>query len=142
VCALPVLFCKSARHNTLQDTARHCNTLQRTATETTASPPVYCPVSFAKALHKTHCKTLQHTATHCNTLQRAAKEPTAHQCLARYGVAWISWLLKIIDLFCKRALYERRYSAKETYNFKEPINRSHPIGLFCQSASMSIHNTV
>jgi len=35
--------------------------------------------------------------------------------------------LKIIGLFCKRALWRRRYSAKETYNFKEPTNRSHPI---------------
>jgi len=34
-----------------------------------------------------------------------------------YGVATISRLLKIIGLFCKRALLKRRYSAKETYNF-------------------------
>ena len=32
---------------------------------------------------------------------------------------------EIIVLFCKRALKQRRYSAKETYNFKEPTNRSH-----------------
>ena len=44
-----------------------------------------------------------------------------------YGVATISRLPKIIGLFCKRALKKRRYSAKETYNFKEPTNRSHPI---------------
>jgi len=44
-----------------------------------------------------------------------------------YVVATISRLLKIIGLFCKRALYKRRYSAKETYNFKKPTNRSHPI---------------
>jgi len=30
--------------------------------------------------------------------------------------------------FCKTALYNRRYSAKETYIFKEPTNRSHLIG--------------
>jgi len=30
-------------------------------------------------------------------------------------------------IFCKRALKKRRYSAKETNNFKEPTNRSHPI---------------
>jgi len=46
----------------------------------------------------------------------------------QYGVATISSLLKIIGLFCKRALLKRRYSAIETYNFKEPTNRSHPIG--------------
>jgi len=44
-----------------------------------------------------------------------------------YGVATISRLLKIIGLFCKRALQKRRYSTKETYNLNEPTNRSHPI---------------
>jgi len=33
----------------------------------------------------------------------------------------------MIGLFCKRALKKRLYSAKETYDFKEPTNRSHPI---------------
>jgi len=48
-------------------------------------------------------------------------------------VGTISRLLKIIGLFCKRAhtrddiLQKRQYSAKETYNLKEPTNRSHPI---------------
>jgi len=44
-----------------------------------------------------------------------------------YGVATISRLLQIIGLFCKRALQKRLYSVKETYNFKKPTNRSHPI---------------
>ena len=44
-----------------------------------------------------------------------------------YGVATISRLLKIIRHFCKRALYNTLYSVKETYNFKDPTNRSHPI---------------
>jgi len=44
-----------------------------------------------------------------------------------YGAATCSRLLKIIGLFCKRALWKRRYSAKETCNFKDPINRSHPM---------------
>jgi len=44
-----------------------------------------------------------------------------------YGVATISRLLKSIGLFCKRALWKRLYSAKETCNCKEPANRSHPI---------------
>jgi len=43
-----------------------------------------------------------------------------------YGVATISRLLTIIGLFCNRALKRRPYSAKETYTFKEPTNRSHP----------------
>jgi len=44
-----------------------------------------------------------------------------------YGMATIRNPLKITGLFCKRALQKRRYSAKETYNFKEPTNRSHLI---------------
>jgi len=43
-----------------------------------------------------------------------------------YEVVTISRLLKIVGLFCKRALKKRGYSAKETYNCKEPTNRSHP----------------
>ena len=42
----------------------------------------------------------------------------------RYGVATISRLLVIIGLFCKRALWKRRYSARETYDFEKPTNRS------------------
>ena len=42
-------------------------------------------------------------------------------------VATISRLLKIIVVFCKRALEKRLYFANETYDFKEFTNRSHPI---------------
>ena len=45
----------------------------------------------------------------------------------RYGVATYRRLHKIIGLFCKRALWKKRYSAKETFNVKKPSNRSHPI---------------
>ena len=50
-----------------------------------------------------------------------------------HGVATISRLLQIIGLFCKRALYKRRYSTKETYNFEEPTNRSHPIRTYIRT---------
>jgi len=54
--------------------------------------------------------------------------PRAHFfiCLV-YGVATISRLLKITGLFCKKALQKRPIFCKETYDFKEPTNRSHPI---------------
>jgi len=99
--------CIPTHCNTLQHTATHCNTLQHTAT---------------------HCNTLQHTATHCykrafveNDLRKAAFVESNKLKLD------LSRLLKIIDLFCKTTIYKRLYSAKETYNFKEPTNRSHPI---------------
>jgi len=44
-----------------------------------------------------------------------------------YGVALVSRIDKIIGLLCKRALEMRQYSAKETYNLKEPTNCSHSI---------------
>jgi len=46
----------------------------------------------------------------------------------QYGVATMSRLLKMIGLCCERALQKSLYSAEETYNFKKPANRSHPIG--------------
>ena len=54
------------------------------------------------------CETEVHL--HCNTLQHNTNTP-----------------LKMIGLFCKRALSKRLYSAKDTCNFKEPTNRSHTI---------------
>jgi len=45
----------------------------------------------------------------------------------QYGVATVSRIDKITGLFCNGALYKRRYSAKETYNFIDPTDRSHPI---------------
>ena len=73
----PQLFCA---------TATHCNTLQRTVT---------------------HCNTLQHTATHCNddastTFLKLSSHTTLT--VSQYGVATTCRLLKIIGLFCKRAL--------------------------------------
>ena len=47
-----------------------------------------------------------------------------------YGVATISRLLKIIGLFCRISALLQGSFAKETYNFKEPTNRSHPIVVF------------
>jgi len=91
-----------------------------------------------------HGETVQHTALHRNT-----DTIYIHVYFYRhiYGVASTSRLLKIIGLFCKRALWKRRYSAKETYNFKEPTTRSHPIpdvmshsfaeySLFCRIQSL------
>ena len=44
-----------------------------------------------------------------------------------YGVATVSRPLKIIGLFCRISSLVLGSFAKETYNFKEPTNRSHPI---------------
>ena len=47
--------------------------------------------------------------------------------MKKYEVASISRIDQIKGLFCKRDLQKRLHSAKETYNFIDPTNRSHPI---------------
>ena len=44
-----------------------------------------------------------------------------------YGVATVSRLLKIIGIFCRISSLLYGSFAKETHDFKEPTNRSHPI---------------
>ena len=76
----------------------------------------------------TYVTHMQHILQHTPYTLRHTCRSVLAQCVTLcYGVATISTLLKIIGLFCKRALQKRLYSAKETYNFKEPTNRSHPI---------------
>ena len=92
------------------------------------------------------CSALQCVAVCCSALQSVAVhyettlEKSVVQCVVfkipisknfgtkkLYGVATISRLIKIIGLFCKRALQKRPIFSTETYNFMEPTNRSHPI---------------
>ena len=54
-------------------------------------------------------------------------DKSCNSCNRRYGVAMTRRLLKSIGLFRKRALSNRLFTAKETYNFKEPTNLSQPI---------------
>jgi len=53
-------------------------------------------------------------------------------------VATISRMLKNIGLFCKRALQKRPIFCKETYIFKHPTNRSHPITIFMERTLYSV----
>ena len=67
---------------------------------------------------------------HFSNLKRkmSQKSRTSSQCLKRhYGVATISRLLNIIGPFCRISSLLQGSFAKETYNLKEPTNRSHPI---------------
>jgi len=65
--------------------------------------------------------------THPSFVMDAMGRPGTFCMKHTYGVATISRLLKMVGLFCKRVLCKRWYSAKETYNIKEPTNRFHPI---------------
>jgi len=44
-----------------------------------------------------------------------------------YCVASVGRIDKITGLFCKRALQKRHFPAKETFNFIDPADRSHPM---------------
>ena len=52
---------------------------------------------------------------------------TINRDMTEYGVATMSRLLNIIGLFCRISSLSCGSFAKETYNFKEPTNRSHHI---------------
>jgi len=73
-------------------------------------------VSFAKKPYKRD-----------NILQ---KRPEIYGSWHTYGVATISGLLQIIGLFCRISSLLCGSFAKETYYFKEPTSRSHPICLW------------
>ena len=53
-------------------------------------------------------------------------------------MASIRRLLEIIGLVCKIALLKRLHPAKETYNFKKPTIRSHPIVQTCVDGLMAL----
>jgi len=55
-----------------------------------------------------------------------------------YGVATVSRLLKNTGLFCRISSLLLGSFAKETYNFKEPSNHSHPITPFY---TLRVHDT-
>ena len=73
-------------------------------------------VSFAQPLHGTAIQKDQEVQ------DNLWKELQEH-----YGVAMISRLLQIRCLFCRVQSLLQGSVAKETYDFKEPTNRSHPI---------------
>ena len=64
--------------------------------------------------------------------------------LRKYGVATSSRRFKIIGLFCRISSLLQGSFVKETYNFKEPTNRSHPLGVDqskrCTVCSTDIEN--
>ena len=80
--------------------------------------PHVCSLVRSSSLSHTRTEREREGEDLCTTYARATNN---------HGVASTSRLLKITGLFCKRALLKRLYSAKETYHFEEPTNRSHPI---------------
>ena len=131
-----------AQRDTDEQTNNHIHTQRHT--HAYIHTPTHARVHTRAQTHNTHTDTQTRTQTHTQTHTHIAtysrtSKPThwagrpprlalhCGQGTHIYGVATSSRLLKIIGLFCKRALQKRRYSAKETCNLKEPINRRHLI---------------
>jgi len=105
--------------------AAYCSVLQHVS----ARCSVCCSVLQQVAVC---CSVLQCVAACCSVLQRVAACCSVLFVLLTgndYGVALVSRIDKIIGLFCKRALWKGRYSAKETCNFIDPTDRSHPLSV-------------
>jgi len=77
----------------------------------------------------THTHSFSLSLTHTHEITHIKQHTHVYQTIYIW-VATISRLLQIVGLFCKRDLLKRRYSAKETYIFEEPTNRSHPICIY------------
>ena len=107
-------------------------------------PPIDPDLNFYIVENSKHAVTIsfgayqvamQHTATHtatcCNMLRNTASHCTTIELQAcrDYGVATIRRLLQNTGLICTITSLLQGSFAKETCDFKEPTNRSHPMFL-------------
>jgi len=89
--------------------------------------------SHIRMSHVTYInKVVWHINESCHTHQQIMSCHTHQQITSchtyQHSRATYQLKIKITGLFCKRALWKRQYSAKETYNFIDPTtDRSHPI---------------
>ena len=75
-------------------------------------------------LHKRYQTHLYMCATTHSRVWRNSSQVSHNPCV---GWLWLVNSINFVGLFCKRALWKRQYSAKETYHLIDPTNRSHPI---------------
>jgi len=80
------------------------------------------------------CRVLQFVAVCCSVLQCAAVCCTHHK---QYGVATISRIDKMIGLFCRISSLLKGFLAKETFNFIDPTDLSHPIWRYSKNESFA-----
>jgi len=65
----------------------------------------------------------------CHTHHSYVWHPSPTRGMSPIHMGWLRWVgsLKLQVSFAQEPYKRKLYSAKETYNFKEPTNRSHPI---------------
>jgi len=83
-----------------------------------------CTYIYPHQQRPRHTATNTHTHAYTYICIHTHRQNKRHHCC---GVATMSRRLRSKGLFCKRATCKRLYFAKETYNFQDPTNRSHPI---------------
>jgi len=90
----------------------------------------------------THSYVWQGTFT-CETwIIKQEQGNTTHLKVWSYIFKWVAGQIHIRGgFFCKRALQKRQYSAKETYNFIDPTDRSHPIWDMTHLTETGKHDT-
>jgi len=103
-------------------------------------------------LHRiaTPCNTLQHTTLFCTHVITSSHAVRMRMCADIRAMGWLRLVgsSKLYVSFVKEPYKKRRYSAKETYNLKEPTNRSHPIPIYrvymrpvCYPSTLMVENS-
>ena len=114
-------------HVTATHAATHGSALQRTLQHTVRHTNTHTQASCRGSQDVTIYSSRQVNILKSQIFTLFALEHHAYTCTD--GVATNSRLLKIIGLFYRILSLLEGSFAKETYNFKEPANRSHPIVL-------------
>jgi len=114
--------CNTLQHtathcNTLQHTALYCNTLQHTATHC-ANSFIYL-ILYARMQWYTHIRAGISAATTYSAYEMDGILMYNKDSLYTMGLSpmVLLWKVHIYVCFCQRALWKRRYSAKEPYTF-------------------------
>ena len=91
------------------------------------SSQVYSPVNIQRLVCACECMCIRARPVWVTGESDAQPTRQMSKSKCHYVLASLSRIDKIIGLFRKRALHKRQYSAKETCNFIDPTDRSHPI---------------
>ena len=86
--------------------------------------------TYERVMSHTWMRHVTHTDESCHTYEWVMSYIRKSRCVIHDGVATIGRLLKIIGFFCRIWSLLLGSFAKETYNFKEPTDRSQPIYSF------------
>jgi len=123
---------KPAIRNSTKLKFQHCRNLMSKLPESRIWQGLQKSAIRNSKVSSTECATCNDDDLFENSRYCSNSQKNRRSCINRnwgYGVAAMSRLIKIAGLFCRISSRLRVSFAKETYNFMEPTNRSHPIHL-------------